>query len=245
MPTLELKNLSVSYLNKKTKEETLALKDVSHSFSDNAFHVILGPSGSGKTSLLRAIAGLIPSTGEILSDGVSLSDLPISMRQIAYVSQEYALYPHLTVFDNIAFPLKAIHTPKEEIINLIEEASSFLELRPFWSRRPKELSGGQQQRVALARAIVRHPSIYLFDEPLSNLDETLREKERKFIKETSKRYSATSLYVTHSIKEAFLLADSITVLNEGKIVASGSKEEIQASSEPTIRGMLHAEYLSL
>ena len=245
MPTLELKNLSVSYFNKKTKEETIAIKSLSHSFRGGSFHVILGPSGSGKTSLLRAIAGFLPSAGEILSDGVSLSDLPISMRQIAYVSQEYALYPHLTVFDNIAFPLKAIHTPKEEIITLIEEASSFLELRPFWSRRPKELSGGQQQRVALARAIVRHPSIYLFDEPLSNLDETLREKERKFIKETSRRFSATSLYVTHSIKEAFLLADSITVLNEGEIVASGSKEEIQASSEPTIRGMLHAEYLPL
>lgn len=245
MPSLELQNLSVSYFNKKTKVETLALKGVSHTFLDGSFTVILGPSGSGKTSLLRAIAGLIPSNGEILSDGLSLFSLPLAMRQIAYVSQEYALYPHLSVFDNIAFPLKAIHTPKEEIISSLEEVSSFLELRPFWSRRRKELSGGQQQRVALARAVVRHPSVYLFDEPLSNLDEALREKERKFILETARRYSATSLYVTHSIKEAFLLADNIVVLNEGKIVASGSKEEIQTSSEPTIRGMIHAEYLSL
>ncbi len=245
MPFLELQKLSVSYLNKKTKEETLALKGVSHSFKSDSFTVILGPSGSGKTSLLRAVAGLVPSKGEVLCDGVPLFSLPLAMRQIAYVSQEYALYPHLSVFDNIAFPLKAIHTSKEEIVSSVEEVSSFLELRPFWSRRPKELSGGQQQRVALARAVVRHPLFYLFDEPLSNLDETLREKERKYILEISKRYGATSLYVTHSIKEAFLLADNIVVLNDGKIVASGTKEEIQMSSEPTIRGMIHAEYLSL
>ena len=245
MPKIELKKLSVTYKNKKTKKETTALKGVSEVFEDVSFNVIVGPSGSGKTTLLKAIAGLVEIEGDIFVDDVDISSLSPSLRQVAYVSQEYILYPHMTVFDNIAFPLKAIKASKEEIIEEIEKVSEALGIRHLWSRKPKELSGGQMQRIALARAIVKKPSIYLFDEPLSNLASDMREEERKLIKEVSKKYGATSLYVTHSMKEAFAIADNIIVINDGEIVARGCVDEIRRSSEPTIRGMINAEFNSL
>ncbi len=245
MAKIELRKLSVTYKNKKTKEETVALKEMSEVFDDSSFNVIVGPSGSGKTTLLKAIAGLVMIEGDILIDDVDVSSLSPSLRQVAYVSQEYILYPHMTVFDNIAFPLKAVKASKEEIIEQIADISNSLGLRHLWSRKPKELSGGQQQRIALARAIAKKPSIYLFDEPLSNLASDMREEERKLIKEVSKKYGATSLYVTHSMKEAFAIADNIIVINEGKVVARGSVEEIRHSLEPTIRGMINAEFNSL
>ena len=245
MPKIELRNLSVSYQNKKTKEETMALKKVSTSFLDGSFSVILGPSGSGKTTLLRTIAGLLPFQGKLLWDDVPLEDIDPHFKQMSFVSQEYVLYPHMTVFENIAFPLRAIGAPKKEIVMTIEEISSFLDIRHLWGRKPKELSGGQRQRVSLARAIAKKPSLYLFDEPLSNLEEQLRLLERNYIKEAVKRFGASALYVTHSLEEAFFLADRVYVLNEGELVTEGTPKELSVSSEPTIRGMINANYRAL
>lgn len=245
MPNIVLKDITATYINKKTKEETTALSNVSTSFASNSINVVIGPSGSGKTTLLKCVAGLLDYDGLISFDGVDARSIDISNRNISYVNQQYALYPHMTVFDNIAFPLKSIGASKDEIISSIKEISTTFNLRYLWGRKPKELSGGQQQRVALARAIVKHPLIYLFDEPLSNVSSNERIKEREFIKDVIKKYCSTSIYVTHSINEAFFLADCIYVLNEGKIIEMGPKEKIRLSINPIIRGMINAGYGSI
>ncbi len=245
MPEIVLKDLNATYINKKTKEETIALSNVSTSFASNSINVVIGPSGSGKTTLLKCVAGLLDYEGLISFDGVDVRNIDISNRNIAYVSQQYALYPHMTIFDNMAFPLKAVGAGKEEIIASIKEISNTFGLSYLWGRKPKELSGGQQQRVALARAIVKHPLIYLFDEPLSNVSSNERIKEREFIKDVIKKYCSTSIYVTHSINEAFALSDCIYVLNEGKIIEVGPKEKIRLSTNPIVRGILNAGYDSI
>lgn len=241
MPKIELRGVSLNYKNKKTKETTPALFDLNAVFQNGSLNVLLGPSGSGKTSLLKAVAGLLEAEGEIFIDGTERSQIPSSMNPIAFVSQEYVLYPHMTVFDNIAFPLKSLGAPRQEIIDSVTSISKQFNLRMLWSRKPKELSGGQQQRVALARAMVRNPSICLFDEPLSNLSNDMREKERGFIKATCSSYNITSIYATHSLKEAFFLADKIFVLDAGRIVFEGGCEEIRRSTVPLIRDMINAE----
>lgn len=241
MPKIELRDVSLNYKNKKTKEITPALFDLNAVFQNGSFNVLLGPSGSGKTSLLKAVAGLLETDGVILIDGTESSQILSSMNPIAFVSQEYILYPHLTVFDNIAFPLKSVGAPRKEIIETVTSISKQFNLRMLWSRKPKELSGGQQQRVALARALVRNPSVCLFDEPLSNLSNDMREKERGFIKTTCSNYNITSIYATHSLKEAFFLADRIFVLDSGRIVFEGNCEEIKRATLPLIRDMINAE----
>ncbi len=241
MPNVEIQQLQVCYRNKRTKEENIALKGISCSLKEGSFNVLLGPSGSGKTTLLKAIAGIIDFDGDILADGNSIKGVPSSLRQLAYVSQEYVLYPHMTVFDNIAFPLKAVGSSKEEIVELVKSVSEKLDLRPLWSRKPKELSGGQQQRVALARAMVKNPSVYLFDEPLSNLSNDMRERERIFIKSVAKEYGSLAVYSTHSVKEAFALADKVLVLNEGALIFNGNQEEFRRSGNAIIRDMINAE----
>ena len=198
------------------------LKNIDLRVEDGSFVVLVGPSGCGKSTLLRSIAGLEPITsGNINIGGKQVNDLPPAKREIAMVFQSYALYPHKNVHDNMAFGLKFSHTPKAEIEKRVSEAARILQLEPLLKRRPRELSGGQRQRVAIGRAIVRKPQVFLFDEPLSNLDAALRIKTRVEIAKLHKLLKATIVYVTHDQVEAMTLADKIVVMNNGIVEQTG------------------------
>lgn len=203
------------------------LKSINLEVDDGEFVIFVGPSGCGKSTLLRTIAGLEDITaGEIVIDGREVSNVPPAKRGIAMVFQSYALYPHLTVKDNMGLGLKQAGTPKAEIESRVAMASSLLSLEPYLARRPAELSGGQRQRVAIGRAIVREPTLFLFDEPLSNLDAALRVQTRLEIARLHRRLKATMIYVTHDQVEAMTLADKIVVLNAGHIEQIGSPMEL-------------------
>lgn len=195
--------------------------------ADREFLVLLGPSGCGKTTTMRMIAGLEePTEGEIMiGDRVVNDDLPKD-RDVAMVFQNYGLYPHMTVFDNIAYPLKVRKTPKPDIAPRVEKAAAQVELTEFLHRKPRELSGGQRQRVALARAIVRTPLVFLMDEPLSNLDAKLRVTMRAELRHLSRRLRVTTIYVTHDQIEAMTLADRVAVMKDGVIQQLGTPDQI-------------------
>ena len=187
----------------------------------------MGPSGCGKTTIIKCIAGLIdPTEGQIYIDESLINKLPPKDRDVAMVFQSYALYPHMSVYDNIAFPLKMRKLSKNEIKYQVENTASLLELSLFLKRKPKELSGGQMQRVALARALVRKPKLFLMDEPLSNLDAKLRMQMRTEIKKLQKKIGITTIYITHDQVEAMSMADQIIVMNKGVIQQIGSPHEI-------------------
>ncbi|RRI04427.1 ABC transporter ATP-binding protein [Mesorhizobium tamadayense] len=206
------------------------LKGIDLEVVDGEFVVFVGPSGCGKSTLLRVIAGLEDSTsGRVLIDGDDVSVTPPAKRGIAMVFQTYALYPHLTVKNNMGLGLKQAGTPATEIERRIKIASAMLSLEPYLERRPAELSGGQRQRVAIGRAVVREPKLFLFDEPLSNLDAALRVNTRLEIAQLHRRLKATMIYVTHDQVEAMTLADKIVVLNAGKIEQIGSPMELYNS----------------
>jgi len=206
------------------------LKGIDLDVSDGEFVVFVGPSGCGKSTLLRVIAGLEDSTsGRVVIDGQDVSTTPPAKRGIAMVFQTYALYPHLTVRSNMGLGLKQIGTPAAEIDKRIEAASAMLSLKPYLERRPAELSGGQRQRVAIGRAVVREPKLFLFDEPLSNLDAALRVNTRLEIAQLHRRLKATMIYVTHDQVEAMTLADKIVVLNGGRIEQVGRPMELYNS----------------
>jgi multiple sugar transport system ATP-binding protein len=191
------------------------------------FLVLLGPSGCGKTTIIKSIAGLIdPTEGQIYIDNTLINKLPPKNRDVAMVFQSYALYPHMSVYDNIAFPLKMRKLSKHEIKDKVENTASLLELTQFLKRKPKELSGGQMQRVALARALVRKPKLFLMDEPLSNLDAKLRMQMRSEIKKLQKKIRITTIYITHDQIEAMSMADQIIVMNKGVIQQIGSPHAI-------------------
>jgi len=206
------------------------LKGINLEVKDGEFVVFVGPSGCGKSTLLRVIAGLEDSTsGRVVIDGVDVSTIPPAKRGIAMVFQTYALYPHLTVKNNMGLGLKQAGTPAAEIERRIGIASSMLSLEPYLERRPAELSGGQRQRVAIGRAVVREPKLFLFDEPLSNLDAALRVNTRLEIAQLHRRLKATMIYVTHDQVEAMTLADKIVVLNAGRIEQIGGPMELYNS----------------
>ncbi|MER9853936.1 ABC transporter ATP-binding protein [Mesorhizobium sp. M0098] len=208
------------------------LKGINLEVNDGEFVVFVGPSGCGKSTLLRVIAGLEDSTsGRVVIDGADVSATPPAKRGIAMVFQTYALYPHLTVKNNMGLGLKQAGTPAAEIERRIGIASSMLSLEPYLARRPAELSGGQRQRVAIGRAVVREPKLFLFDEPLSNLDAALRVNTRLEIAQLHRRLNATMIYVTHDQVEAMTLADKIVVLNAGKIEQIGGPMELYNSPE--------------
>ena len=218
--------VKISKLNKSYGPVDV-LKDISLVVEDGSFVVLVGPSGCGKSTLLRAVAGLEPiNAGDISIDGRNVSDLAPAQREIAMVFQSYALYPHMNVENNMAFGLKFAKTPKDEIQRRVAEASRILQLEPLLKRRPKELSGGQRQRVAIGRAIVRKPKVFLFDEPLSNLDAALRINTRVEIAKLHKLLKATILYVTHDQVEAMTLANKIVVMNAGRIEQVGKPLEL-------------------
>jgi multiple sugar transport system ATP-binding protein len=206
------------------------LKGINLEVNDGEFVVFVGPSGCGKSTLLRVIAGLEDSTsGRVVIDGEDVSATPPAKRGIAMVFQTYALYPHLTVKNNMGLGLKQAGTPAAEIERRIGIASSMLSLEPYLERRPAELSGGQRQRVAIGRAVVREPKLFLFDEPLSNLDAALRVNTRLEIAQLHRRLKATMIYVTHDQVEAMTLADKIVVLNAGRIEQIGGPMELYNS----------------
>ncbi|MER8742509.1 ABC transporter ATP-binding protein [Mesorhizobium sp. M1004] len=206
------------------------LKGINLEVTDGEFVVFVGPSGCGKSTLLRVIAGLEDSTsGRVVIDGADVSATPPAKRGIAMVFQTYALYPHLTVKNNMGLGLKQAGTPAAEIDRRIGVASSMLSLEPYLERRPAELSGGQRQRVAIGRAVVREPKLFLFDEPLSNLDAALRVNTRLEIAQLHRRLKATMIYVTHDQVEAMTLADKIVVLNAGQIEQIGGPMELYNS----------------
>jgi ABC-type sugar transport system ATPase subunit len=203
------------------------LKDVDLTVKDGSFVVLVGPSGCGKSTLLRSIAGLEPVTsGNMTIGGRQVNDLPPAQREIAMVFQSYALYPHMDVYSNMAFGLKFAKVPKADIDARVSEAARILQLEPLLKRRPRELSGGQRQRVAIGRAIVRKPQVFLFDEPLSNLDAALRINTRVEIAKLHKILKATIVYVTHDQVEAMTLADKIVVMNKGRVEQTGQPLEL-------------------
>jgi len=202
----------------KTFDEVSVIKGVDIEINDGEFVVFVGPSGSGKTTLLRMIAGLEDiSSGLLKIDGEEMNDVPPSKRELAMVFQSYALYPHMNVFDNLAFGLKLLKVDKMEIQSRVEKVAEILQIEKYLERLPKKLSGGQRQRVAIGRAIIREPKVFLFDEPLSNLDAALRSDMRVELAELHDKLGATIIYVTHDQIEAMTLADKIVVLNNGVV----------------------------
>ena len=206
-----------------------AVQDLSLEIADREFLVLLGPSGCGKTTTMRMIAGLEgPTSGDILIDGTRVNDRPARDRDLAMVFQNYGLYPHMTVAQNIGYPLKVRGLPRAERETRVKAAAARVELSTLLDRRPAELSGGQRQRVALARAVVRTPRLFLMDEPLSNLDAKLRTSMRAQLKHLQRDLATTTIYVTHDQTEAMTLADRIVVMKDGRIQQSGAPAEIYA-----------------
>ena len=221
MAQIELRNISKRWGN------TTVVNKLNLTVADREFLVLLGPSGCGKTTTMRMIAGLEDVTeGDIFIDGQRVNDLDPKDRDVAMVFQSYALYPNLSVFENIRFPLKVRRIPASEHEARVRRASAMVELDDYLQRRPAELSGGQRQRVALARAIVREPNLFLMDEPLSNLDAKLRVSTRAQIKNLSHELKVTTIYVTHDQIEAMTLADRVVVMNNGIVQQIGTPTEI-------------------
>ena len=222
MATVEMKGIGKVY-----DGGVRAVDNANITVNDREFVVLVGPSGCGKTTTLRMVAGLEDITeGELYIDGKLVNDVPPKDRDIAMVFQNYALYPHMTVYDNMAFGLKIRKYPKQEIQARVKEAAQILDIEELLDRKPKALSGGQRQRVAVGRAIVRKPKVFLFDEPLSNLDAKLRVQMRAEISNLHNRLQATMIYVTHDQVEAMTMADKIVVLKAGVIQQIGSPLEL-------------------
>jgi multiple sugar transport system ATP-binding protein len=211
----------------KTFDKTPAVQGIDLDIADREFIVLVGPSGCGKSTTLRMIAGLEETTaGEIYIGDQLVNDVPPKDRDIAMVFQNYALYPHMTVFENMSFGLRLKKFPKDQIKERVEAAARILDITTLLDRRPKQLSGGQRQRVAMGRAIVRDPKVFLFDEPLSNLDAKLRVQMRTEIKKVHQKVTTTTIYVTHDQVEAMTLADRVVVMNQGRIEQLGAPNEL-------------------
>ena len=227
MPDIAINNLYSRYGRKK--DDPYILKGLTTKFHRNNINAIIGQSGEGKTTLIKCIAGLIPYEGEIYFDETNLKYLSIRKRNIAYVSQNIILYPHMTIFNNIANPLTNMMISGNEIKERVYEVAKLFHIENILSRKPKEISIGQASRVSLARALIKRPYVYLLDEPFSNLDPLLAESLYYELKEIFKSLNATVILITHDIKESFLIGDIIYTLHDGIIVDSGTQEEIMVS----------------
>lgn len=225
----------VTYVNKKTKKEVAALNGFSASFGNGSFNCILGPSGCGKTTLLKSIIGTVDYQGSITIGGVEAKDISIKDKNIAYVSQDFALYPHMAIFNNIAFPLTLTSASTEEIRRRVREVAEMLGISFLLGRKPKHLSIGQQQRVALARAIIKRPDIYIFDEPFSNLDKETSSKIRIDLKKIVTDLGATCIFVTHDVQEAMALGDELFIMKDGKLVCSGKPIDLINSEDENVK----------
>ena len=227
-------NVGLKHVTKVFDKNVVAVNDATISFEDREFVILVGPSGCGKSTVLRMIAGLESVTdGQIYIDDRLVNDVPSKDRDIAMVFQNYALYPHMTVFENMAFGLKLRKVSKRQIEGRVHEAADILGIRDLLERKPKALSGGQRQRVAVGRAIVRKPKVFLFDEPLSNLDAKLRVQMRMEISRLHKRLKTTMIYVTHDQVEAMTMGDRIVVLKDGVVQQVDSP--VQLYNSPTNR----------
>lgn len=230
MPNLQFKDYSAFY--KYKKQYYIALDKINVTIPDGSLTVAVGPSGCGKTTLLKCIAGLHDLTeGELLADGENIEQVPLKERSVSYVAQEYGLYPQMTVYDNIAYSLKLMRTPYDEIDERVKAAAREMEIDWLLTRKPKQLSGGQQQRVAIARALVKKTRVILFDEPFANLERSLRVKMQQFVKELHARQKQTIVFVTHDLPEAFMLAEQMIVLKEGCIEQVGTPDEISQNPQ--------------
>ncbi|MFQ6011601.1 MAG: ABC transporter ATP-binding protein [Nitrososphaerales archaeon] len=231
--------LSIRNLSKKFAK-TDAVSNFSIEVQDKEFLVLLGPSGCGKSTILRCLAGLEePDKGEIFVDGSNITNLPPKTRDIAMVFQNYALYPHMSVFDNLAFPLKMRKIPSAEIRERVKKTADLLRIGELLTRKPRELSGGQRQRVAVGRAVIREPKLFLMDEPLSNLDAKLRTYMRSELKALQKELGVTTVYVTHDQVEAMTMADRVAIMNDGVLLQLGAPREIyEDPSDVFVAGFL-------
>ena len=240
MSELVIENLTVTYdLPKKQKVQ--ALKGINAVFKDGEFNVIIGKSGCGKSTLLKALLGLVYFEGDVFLDGVDLYDYSIGERNFSYVSQDIVLQPHVTVFDNIAYPLKIRGMEKALIVQKVNELAKELDIVDCLSRKPKQISLGQAQRVAVARALVKNANFYLFDEPFSNLDQKNRSYSKKLLLDLIKKTKSSVIYVTHSIEEATSLADKVFVMDDGVFVFSGTPDELITSRDERIRSLVYSE----
>ena len=225
MQYIQFDDFSAYYKQKKVY--AAALDHLSLRIEKGEFFVVVGASGSGKSTLLKCILGLNRDIeGDLYIDGVSIDDMNAKDGNMAYVTQEIALYPHLTVYENIAFSLRLMHTPQDEVDRRVKEMAELTQIKWLLTRKPRQLSGGQQQRVAIARALVKHPQLLLFDEPFSNIDPALRLELRQLVQTVHRRLGATTVFVTHDLPEAFFLADRIAVLEEGNVVQIGTPDEL-------------------
>ena len=225
MNMIEFENFSCFYKNKK--EYITALDQVSFTIEQGELFVILGPSGCGKTTLLRCILGLCDYiSGELTIDGISVDNLRLKDSNMGYVRQSPDLYPHLTIYENIAFPLRMIRTPQDEVDRRVKEIAALLGVDFLLTRKPKQLSGGQLQRISLARALIKNPVMLLLDEPFSGIDPSLRGELRQLIRQVHEIYGCTMVFVTHDIQDAYSLADKILLLDAGKIQAIGTPKEL-------------------
>jgi ABC-type sugar transport system ATPase subunit len=222
MPIIRLENVS-----KQFARGVVALDNLSLEIRDREILTVVGPSGCGKSTLLRLIAGLdSPTSGRIRMDGVSVENVPARERNVAMVFQSYALYPHMTCYENLALNLRLKKLPTPEIDRRVRETAALLEITELLGKKPRELSGGQRQRVAVGRALIRNPHAFLLDEPLSNLDALLRERVRHDLRELFRKIQATVIYVTHDQIEAMTLADRVAVLDRGRLQQVGLPEEV-------------------
>lgn len=232
MAEVRFENVTKVFEQESKGVKVVALDNLNLEIPDGSFTVLLGPSGCGKTTTLRLIAGLeIPTSGDIYIGGLKVTRLHPKERNIAMVFQDYALYPHMSVYDNLSFALKNLKFPKKEIEMRVKEVAEMLQIQELLSRTPRELSGGQRQRVALGRAIVRSPQVYLMDEPLSNLDAKLRAEVRIELLQLQRRLGTTTVYVTHDQVEAMTLGDIIVVMNLGLVQQIGKPRDLYEKPE--------------
>ena len=227
MSKIELKNVTKYIVDKKNNSATAVLYDVNCVFESKKFTIVLGESGAGKTMMLKTIAGLLDiDSGDIYFNDENYTNTLPAKRNIAMITQEYALYPHLSVFENVAYPLIVAKVPPKEIKERVNDILNKLNISLLASRKPKQLSGGQQQRVAIARALVKNPEVILFDEPLSNIDKNLKTDLMIEFMNIQKQFGITFIYVTHNLGEATAMGDNIVIINNGTIVETGVKKDL-------------------
>lgn len=227
---IEFQDFSCYY--KVKKGYLAALDEISLTVHDGELLAVVGESGSGKSTMLKSILNLMDNTtGKLLIDGISANEIDMKDNLFAYVSQQYILYPHLVIYENIAYPLRVMHTEHEEVDRRVRAIAKELGITHLLNRKPRQLSGGQHQRVAIARALIKHPKYILMDEPFSNVDPEMRAELRQMLRDIHKAYDATIIFVTHDLPEAFSLADRIAVLTDGKVEETGTPRQLRTAAK--------------